>query len=285
MASAPDAFTSTNLGSQSRQDEDLGDFFEKLDLREDEFDDVIVEEEAPELADEIPWLALARVQTNKNFSQAAFFKDMRAAWNTAKPGQDSLVYNSHRRNYMPMLYVPYRYRASRVRSFALPVALKEIPLVKSASSVLTRSCGTLLANPATPLVHGGNWKKSPTYLISTSYLQPLLLWTGATLICRGLDPVVLPSAASQAVKTCLLTFHNGAIVRHRRVRELLSLSSLHVSLSTSLALQQESAEAKSSGPDNMEHLKRIAEEMQKQVAAASVIQPKEENDLEFGCIM
>lgn len=32
------------------------------------------------------------------------------------------------------------------------------------------------------------------------------------------------------------------------------------------------------GPDNMEHLKRIAEEMQKQVAAAGAIQPKEEND-------
>ncbi|KAI4984922.1 hypothetical protein ZWY2020_017552 [Hordeum vulgare] len=95
------------------------------------------------------------------------------------------------------------------------------------------SCDALLANPATPLVvpaigiilfalwvfflplvkdirnrfdHGGNWKKSPTYLIYTSYLQPLLLWTGATLICRGLDPVVLPSAASQVVKTRLLTF-------------------------------------------------------------------------------
>ncbi|KAE8775528.1 Receptor-like protein kinase ANXUR1 [Hordeum vulgare] len=36
--------------------------------------------------------------------------------------------------------------------------------------------------------------------------------------------------------------------------------------------------------DNMEHLKRIAEEMQKQVAAAGTIQPKE-IDLEFGCIM
>ncbi|KAE8777840.1 vacuolar protein sorting-associated protein 9A-like [Hordeum vulgare] len=35
----------------------------------------------------------------------------------------------------------------------------------------------------------------------------------------------------------------------------------------------------------MEHLKRIAEEMQKQVAVAGAIQPKEENDLEFGCIM
>jgi len=97
---------------------------------------------------------------------------------------------------------------------------------------LDRSCDTLLANPATSLVlpavgiivfalwgflplmrdirnrfdHGGNWKKSRTYLVSSSYLQPLLLWTGATLICRGLDPVVLPSAAGQAVKTRLITF-------------------------------------------------------------------------------
>ncbi|EEE59315.1 hypothetical protein OsJ_11375 [Oryza sativa Japonica Group] len=92
---------------------------------------------------------------------------------------------------------------------------------------LDRSCDTLLANPATALVvpaigiivfalwgflplmrdiRNRNWKKSPTYLISTSYLQPLLLWTGATLICRALDPVVLPSAASQAVKTRLVTF-------------------------------------------------------------------------------
>jgi len=36
---------------------------------------------------------------------------------------------------------------------------------------------------------------------------------------------------------------------------------------------------RSSGPDNMEHLKRIAEEMQKQVAAAgAAAQAKEDND-------
>ncbi|XP_076905432.1 mechanosensitive ion channel protein 2, chloroplastic-like [Bidens hawaiensis] len=40
----------------------------------------------------------------------------------------------------------------------------------------------------------------------TSYLQPLLLWTGAILICRALDPIVLPSEASQIVKSRLLTF-------------------------------------------------------------------------------
>uniref|UniRef100_A0A453SVM0 MscS family inner membrane protein ynaI n=1 Tax=Aegilops tauschii subsp. strangulata TaxID=200361 RepID=A0A453SVM0_AEGTS len=98
--------------------------------------------------------------------------------------------------------------------------------------LLDRSCDSLLANPVTALVapavgiivfalwgflplvkdirnridHGGNWKQSPTYLISRSCLQPLLLWTGATLICRGLDPVVLRSSASQAVKTRLVTF-------------------------------------------------------------------------------
>ncbi|KAF8658973.1 hypothetical protein HU200_058811 [Digitaria exilis] len=131
-----------------------------------------------------------------------------------------------------MPYAPNRYTSLGFRSFALPVPLQENPLVKGASLALTRSCDTLLANPSTSLVvsaigiivfalwgflplmrdirncfdHGGNWKKSPTYLISSSYLQPLLLWTGATLICRGLDPVVLPSAASQAVKTRLITF-------------------------------------------------------------------------------
>ncbi|CAM0873266.1 unnamed protein product [Alopecurus aequalis] len=130
-------------------------------------------------------------------------------------GQDTTVHNLFERNYMPMLYVPCRHHALSVRSFALPVALKEIPLVKSTSLVLTRSCDTLLSNPTTAFVvpaigiiffalwgflplmkdirnrfdHGGNWKKSPTYLISSSYLQPLLLWTGAALICSLIQQV------------------------------------------------------------------------------------------------
>ncbi|ONL99091.1 Mechanosensitive ion channel protein 3 chloroplastic [Zea mays] len=119
-----------------------------------------------------------------------------------------------------------KFRSSEMRS-SLPLPSTSFPSVAD-----VWSCDALLANPATSLVvpaigiivfalwgflplmrdirnrfdHGGNWKKSPTYLISSSYLQPLLLWTGATLICRGLDPVVLPSAASQAVKTRLITF-------------------------------------------------------------------------------
>jgi hypothetical protein len=44
------------------------------------------------------------------------------------------------------------------------------------------------------------------------------------------------------------TYDERSIRSHlRRIRELLSLSSLHVSLSTSLALQQESAQEKSAG--------------------------------------
>ncbi|CAN1332038.1 Mechanosensitive ion channel protein 2, chloroplastic, partial [Linum perenne] len=51
-----------------------------------------------------------------------------------------------------------------------------------------------------------NTNLSGTYYVITTYLKPLLLWTGAILICRALDPVVLPSQASEAVKQRLLTF-------------------------------------------------------------------------------
>ncbi|KAM5577049.1 mechanosensitive ion channel protein 2, chloroplastic [Rosa sericea] len=51
-----------------------------------------------------------------------------------------------------------------------------------------------------------SWKKSNTHYVTNSYIQPLLLWTGAMLICRALDPVVLPTEASQVVKQRLLDF-------------------------------------------------------------------------------
>ncbi|XP_031248542.1 mechanosensitive ion channel protein 3, chloroplastic-like isoform X1 [Pistacia vera] len=110
----------------------------------------------------------------------------------------------------------------------------EIPVLKSAAVVLTKSYDTLRGNPVVlqlipaagiiafaawgivPLVRLGrviflnrtdsSWKKSSTHYVLTSYLQPLVLWTGATLVCRALDPVVLPSEASQAVKQRVLNF-------------------------------------------------------------------------------
>ncbi|KAK9949390.1 hypothetical protein M0R45_004915 [Rubus argutus] len=51
-----------------------------------------------------------------------------------------------------------------------------------------------------------SWKKSNTHYVTNSYIQPLLLWTGAMLICRALDPVVLPTEASHVVKQRLLDF-------------------------------------------------------------------------------
>ncbi|CAI9116150.1 OLC1v1017226C1 [Oldenlandia corymbosa var. corymbosa] len=51
-----------------------------------------------------------------------------------------------------------------------------------------------------------SWKKSGTYYITTSYLQPLMLWTGVMLVCRSFDPLVLSSIASQSVKQRLLNF-------------------------------------------------------------------------------
>ncbi|GER27300.1 MSCS-like 2 [Striga asiatica] len=57
-----------------------------------------------------------------------------------------------------------------------------------------------------PLENDNSWIKSSTYHVTTSYVQPLLLWAGAIFICRALDPVTLPSQASQIVKQRLLNF-------------------------------------------------------------------------------
>ncbi|EPS67304.1 hypothetical protein M569_07470, partial [Genlisea aurea] len=54
-----------------------------------------------------------------------------------------------------------------------------------------------------------SWKKSGVYQLTTSYVRPILLWSGAMLICRSvvsLDPVVLPTEAAQLVKKRLLNF-------------------------------------------------------------------------------
>ncbi|KAJ8451887.1 hypothetical protein Cgig2_007370 [Carnegiea gigantea] len=51
-----------------------------------------------------------------------------------------------------------------------------------------------------------SWRKSTASYVMTSYLQPVLLWTGAALICRALDTIAMPTAASELVKQRLLTF-------------------------------------------------------------------------------
>ena len=87
MASSSDTQSATcgsGDGGDSGAKADLGDFFGQLDLNDEAFDDVVIDEEDPVLKESVRWLALARVHTGKSFSQAAFYRDMRAAWNSAK---------------------------------------------------------------------------------------------------------------------------------------------------------------------------------------------------------
>nr|WGO49543.1 mechanosensitive ion channel protein A007410 [Torenia fournieri] len=68
--------------------------------------------------------------------------------------------------------------------------------------------GPLLRRSRNLFVHKGDssWRKSSAYHLMTSYIQPLLLWGGTVLICRVLNPVILPSEASQIIKQRLLNF-------------------------------------------------------------------------------
>uniref|UniRef100_A0A453MHK4 Zinc knuckle CX2CX4HX4C domain-containing protein n=1 Tax=Aegilops tauschii subsp. strangulata TaxID=200361 RepID=A0A453MHK4_AEGTS len=61
----------------------LEEFFDQLDLNDEEFNDVDIDED-PGIKESVRWLALARVHTEKNFSPSAFYKDMRVAWNPAQ---------------------------------------------------------------------------------------------------------------------------------------------------------------------------------------------------------
>ncbi|XP_019177358.1 PREDICTED: mechanosensitive ion channel protein 2, chloroplastic-like [Ipomoea nil] len=128
----------------------------------------------------------------------------------------------------------YRYYQFRCNSLLTPSQPVDIPCIKNAVVTLTRPCNYLQISslflkliPAVgtivfgiwglgPLLHqsrnvflqksDSSWGKSGTYRFMTSYLQPLVLWTGAMLFCRALDPMVLPTEASQIVKQRLLNF-------------------------------------------------------------------------------
>lgn len=135
--------------------------------------------------------------------------------------------------YKPLPLVPSRLNVFMCRSFFIPDKAPETPILKASALALTRLCDAFHEGPVVlklapavgiiafaiwglgPLMrharkhffhNDSNWKRSSTYYILTSYLQPLLLWTGAILICRVLDPVILLSEASQAIKQRLLNF-------------------------------------------------------------------------------
>ncbi|GKB71834.1 hypothetical protein Tco_0933246, partial [Tanacetum coccineum] len=120
------------------------------------------------------------------------------------------------------------------RSLFSPNGGDQIPILKTAAAVLTRSYeafhGRSLVVQLIPAVgiiafaawglgpllracrilflqkNNNSWAKSKEHQVMTSCIQPLLLWDGAVLICSVLEPVILPSAPSQAVKQWLLNF-------------------------------------------------------------------------------
>ncbi|KAI3831728.1 hypothetical protein MKX03_016526 [Papaver bracteatum] len=133
----------------------------------------------------------------------------------------------------PLRFAPSKYNIFVCRSSLVP-GLENAPILKTAVTALTRLYGSSTGNrwliqlaPAVGIIafafyflepllrysrnfvlhkSDNTWKKSSTHYVMTSYLQPLLLWFGASLVCRTLDPLVLPTVASQAVKRRLLIF-------------------------------------------------------------------------------
>ncbi|CAA3025494.1 mechanosensitive ion channel 2, chloroplastic isoform X1 [Olea europaea subsp. europaea] len=154
---------------------------------------------------------LSTFSLRQNSSSAYFFKT-----------RDKRVYT-----------VPGRYHQFKCHSFIKPGPSWDATYVKNATLTLARSfhpsqgsplviklasavgiivfaiwgLGPIVCQSRNLLLHSdSSWKRSSTYHVLTSYVQPLLLWTGAIFICRALDPMVLPTEASQVVKQRLLNF-------------------------------------------------------------------------------
>ncbi|GER34504.1 MSCS-like 2, partial [Striga asiatica] len=144
-------------------------------------------------------------------------------------GSDSLK-QVHRR----VCTIPHIDHQFRCHCFVNPSPSVDVNSVKNATLTLARSLNRLQGSPVViklasavgivifavwglgPLVQlsrnvfmnktDNNWKKSNAYQVTTSYIQPLLLWTGAIFICSALDPMILPTEAGQIVKQRLLNF-------------------------------------------------------------------------------
>ncbi|XBJ07653.1 hypothetical protein VPH35_013135 [Triticum aestivum] len=81
MSAAADVQSGTSEGDGDAMRSDLEDFMEQLNLEDEVFDDLIIDEDDPVINESVRWLALARVHMEKSFIHTAFYKDMRAAWN------------------------------------------------------------------------------------------------------------------------------------------------------------------------------------------------------------
>ena len=71
--------------SSGTKDEDVERLMADLGLAEDDLDDLVAEDVMDLSENHTRWMLVARVHTDKKYSQYWFYKQMRAAWNLAKP--------------------------------------------------------------------------------------------------------------------------------------------------------------------------------------------------------
>jgi hypothetical protein len=64
--------------------DELAEMMKSLGLREEDMDDVVFEDEPLPLAEATRWSAIARVHTEREFSDIWFYKQMRSAWDLAQ---------------------------------------------------------------------------------------------------------------------------------------------------------------------------------------------------------
>ncbi|KAM0902678.1 hypothetical protein ACQ4PT_019134 [Festuca glaucescens] len=79
-----DASSATAGRPQETKIPEIDRLQEQLDLQEEDFDDVIVDDVEDVTLESTRWLAIMRVYIGKSFSQSALYSQMRSAWNLAQ---------------------------------------------------------------------------------------------------------------------------------------------------------------------------------------------------------
>jgi hypothetical protein len=76
-------------GGSGSKPESINDMLQRLGIGEEEFDDLVFEEEEEEEApnEGLKWMALARVHTSNFFSPQTFEQHMKVAWSPARDVQ------------------------------------------------------------------------------------------------------------------------------------------------------------------------------------------------------
>jgi hypothetical protein len=74
-------------GSGLKEKEKISDMLQRLGIEEDEYDDLVLEDEEEAPIQGLKWMALVRVHTSNFFSPQTFEQHMKAAWSPAREVQ------------------------------------------------------------------------------------------------------------------------------------------------------------------------------------------------------